>query len=361
MDKIILSDTNSTDSFVECSRRNLKTTGRLFKKQIFAWGEFSHPNNPDIKINVDQKFYESLKRNFDNGVCPIVQVPLVDDYNRHVEDPARNIGEVVDMSYDDEGVYVYIDARKHAEDIGSTILGASAKVSLNYSDTRNNTHVGPTLLHVAATNRPFLVNLKDYETVSASNADTTEDVVLLLSRGNDVINPKEETNMTKEELIAALSEYSIDVAAGQQALADLEGYVALSSVLGDDSIVATPDTLSNTIVDLTNSLQERDAKIEEQETRLQDLTAQIQEINLSAATAEVESLIEKSRIRPVTKVVMIDLSMNDRERFELFLIPEEEAQIELSEQGFTTSESSQEKTPEERAREIGARLAELTK
>lgn len=167
--------------------------------------------------------------------------------------------------------------------------------------------------------------------------------------------------MTKEELIAALSEYSIDVAAGQQALADLEGYVALSSVLGDDSIVATPDTLSNTIVDLTNSLQERDAKIEEQETRLQDLTAQIQEINLSAATAEVESLIEKGRIRPVTKDVMIDLSMNDRERFELFLIPEEEAQIELSEQGFTTSESSQEKTPEERAREIGARLAELTK
>lgn len=358
MDKIILSGT-VTDDFIECSKRHVKTTGRLFKKQIFRWGEFNHPMNPDIKINVDQKFYDSLKRNFDNGVCPIVQVPLADEFNRHVESPEKNIGEVVDMSADSSGVYVYIDARRHAEDIGEIILGASAKISLNYKDTATNNSVGPTLLHVALTNRPFLTNLSDFETVSASNADTTDEVVLLTG-GDTQIPPKEEPHMDKEELIAALSEYDIDVMAGQQALTDLEGYVSLSSVLGED-IVATPDTLSSAIVELTSSLGERDSKIAEQETRIQSLTEQILEVNLAAAEAEVDTLIAAGRIRPSTREAMIDLSQNDRERFELFLIPEEEARIELNELGLTTSEQTLEEDPHTRAVAEGERLANLIK
>lgn len=357
MDKIILSGT-VTDDFVECSRRHVKTTGRLFKKQIFRWGEFSHPKNPDRKINVDQQFYEALKRNFDSGVCPIVQVPLADQSNRHVESPEKNVGEVVDLSSDAEGVFVYIDARRHADDIGEIILGASAMVHLNYTDTRNNQLVGPTLLHVALTNRPFLTNLSDFETVAASNADTTDEVVLLT--GGDYIPSKEETNMNKEELIAALSEYGIDVMAGIQAVADMEGFVALSSVLGEDS-VATPETLSSTIVELTNSISERDTKISDQETRIQELTASMQEINLSAAEAEVDSMIEKGRIRPATREAMQALYLSDRNTYDLFLIPEEEAQIELSEQGFTSSESPHEEDPQARAVAEGKRLADQIK
>lgn len=356
MEGLVILSGPDTQDFVECSKRHVKTTGKLFKKQIFRWGEFSHPMNPKFKINVNREFYDTLKRNFDNGVCPIVQVPLVDEMNRHVESPERNIGEVVDMSYDDEGVNVYIDARRHADDIGEVILGASAKLSLDYLDHRTGSKVGPTLLHVAATNRPYLVDLKDFETVSASNVDTSEEVVLLLSNtsgDNAEPNSEEESSMTKDELIASLSEFGIDVEAGQRALADVEGFVALSSVLGDD-VVATPETLSTTIVELTNSLQER-------ETRIQELTAQVQAVELSNATAEVEALIGKGRILPAWKDDMIELSLTDRKRFETFLLPEDVAEAELSEQGYTHSETTLEEDPAERIRVEGARLAKLTK
>ena len=359
---LVILSSPGVEEYVSCSSQHVKTQGQLFKKQIFKWGEFSHPANPNYKINVDRNFYSKLKKNFDDGVCPIVQFPLVDSQNRHVESPESNLGVVVDMSDEEDGVYVYLDVRKHQEDVGKVILGASAKLSLDYTDTRTNKKVGPTLLHVAATNRPYLVDLNDFETVSASNADTTEDnTVLLLSGGDCPENPKqEEKSMTKEELIVALSEFGVDVVAGQQALADVEGFVSLSSILGDD-LVATPETLSTTIVDLTNSINDRDSKIADQESRIQTLTAQVQEINLSAATAEVDTLITQGRIRPVTKDVMVDLAMNDRERFEVFLIPEEEAKLELSEQGFTSSESTLQEDPAARAKAEGTRLANLTK
>lgn len=351
----------SADDFVECSRRHVKTKGKLFKKQILRFGKFTHPMNPEMSINVDQEFYNALKKNFDDGVCPIVQFPLVDDKNRHVEDPARNLGEVVDISADEHGINAFLDVRRHSEDVGETILGASAKIGLNYVDSKTGQKVGPTLLHVAATNRPYLTDLSDYETVSASSADTEDDdVVLLLSSGdNTEPSSEEESNtMTKEELITALSEYGIDVEAGQQALSDAEGYAALSNVLGDD-VVATPESFSTAIVDLTNSLRERDEQIAEREERIQTLTATIQEAELSAATAKVEKYIEEGRILPAWKDDMIEMSMSDAEKFETFLLPEQYAKIELSEQGFTTSEDSKEIDPAERAAAEGARIAGL--
>lgn len=359
MDTVILSSSD-TGEFVECSSRHLKTTGTLFKKQIFRWGEFSHPADPNYKINVDLSFYETLKKNFDDGVVPIVQVPLVDDMNRHVEAPDRNIGEVVDLSADDEGVNAFIDFRKMADDVGVTLLGASAKFGLSYTDRRSNEDVGPTLIHVAITNRPFLVDLADFEIVSASDsADTEGEVILLTNVGNDsteTLSPpsKEENSMTKEEMIASLSaDYGIDVEKGMTALAQVEGYVALSDVIGE-GFVATPENLSQTIVDLTNSISERD-------TTIQELTAQIQTVQLSTAEAEVDDMISKGRIFPKNRDDMIELSMNDHERFERFLLPEELAKAELSEQGFTTTASTQEEDPAARAKARGQELANLTK
>ena len=350
---VILSSHDVDTEFAELSRRDIKTTGKLFRKQIFRFGEFSHPANPSYKITVDDKFYEDLKRNFDNRVCPIVQVPLADDQNRHVEAPDRNIGEVVDLGRDENGIYALIDVRKHAEDIGSTLLGISAKMSLNYTDTRTNQKVGPTLLHAAVTNRPFLVDLDDFENVSMSNDDTTDEVVLLTNGGKPNIIPIKENNMNKEEAIVALSEYGIDVEAGQKALADLQGFVALSDVLGDD-VEATPATLSTTIVDLTTSIKERDEQIEV----LQD---QIEASRREGAEKKVDSLIEAGRIRPVTRDAMIEMELSNPEQFELFLIPENEAHVELSEQGVTSAESSHEVDPAERAKAEGQRLADLAK
>lgn len=352
MTTVVLSGETS-DEFIECTRRNLKITGKLFKKQIFRWGEFSNPNNPNFKIKVDRPFFESMKRNFDTGVCPIVQVPLADAKNAHTEAPDMNLGEVVDLASDDQGIYALIDFRKNADDVGSTLLGASAKLALNYMDRRTNTPVGPTLLHVAVTNRPYLTDLSDYETISASDADTTDEVVLLTDAGSDSNSTEENIPMTKEELIIALSEHGIDVEAGQAALAQVEGFVALSDVIGEGAEI-TPEQVSQTIVDLTASVAERD-------TRVLELTNQLQEVQKGKATDEVDSLITKGRILPAWREDMIELSMTDRPRFETFLLPEDLATAELSEQGYTTSQSTQEEDPSARARAEGERLAKLTK
>ena len=347
-----------TPSFVECSNSHVKTQGKLFKKMLFRFGEFAHPNNPAYKVKVDRKFYEDLKRNFDNGVCPIVQVPLADADNRHSEAPDRNLGQAVDLTADEEGIYAYLDIRKHAEDMGSTILGASAKVSLNYIDTRTSQKVGPTLLHVAATNRPYLVDLKDYEPVALSNSDDTIDENILLLTDGELTNSVEEISMTQEELISELLTLGIDVAAGQKALADVESFVALSSVLGED-VVATPEVVASTIVDLTASVASRDETIAAQETRIQEMTAEMQTINLTAATAEVETLITAGRILPAWKDDMIELSLTDRARFEKFLLPEDMSG--LGEIGFSNNQDPHEEDPAEAAKAAGARLANLTK
>lgn len=350
MDKdVILSSLDVDRDFVEFSRRDLKTVGKLFRKQIFRFGEFSHPLNPSYKINVDDTFYNRLKENFDNRVCPIVQVPLADDQNRHVEAPDRNIGEVVDIDRDADGIYAYIDARKHAEDIGLTLLGASAKMSLDYVDTKTNQKVGPTLLHVAITNRPYLNDLAEFENVSMSNADTNDEVILLTNGETAEPIPTEEKFMTKEELISGLSEYGIDVEAGQKALADKEGFLALSNVLGEDFEV-TPTALSRTIVDLTNSLNERDGQLDA-------VQAELTAVKRGAAEAKVDSLISAGRIRPVTREQMIQFELSAPETFELFLLPEAEAEIEMSEQGVTTSEVTT--NPTETAKQAGSRYASL--
>lgn len=355
MDTVLLSSP-SVSGYVECSQRHLKVTGKLVKKQIFRWGEFSHPKNPDYKINVDRDFYTALKRNFDNGVVPHVQFPLANKYNEHDESPDRNIGEVVDMSADEEGVNVFIDVRRLADDVGETILGASASVSLDYTDRRSNEKVGPTLIHVAATNRPFLVDLEDFETVSLSDADTNDEVVLLTDGDIQISEEENLMDKTADELIVALSEAGVDVVAGQNALAQIEGFAALSEVVGGE---VTPEAISTAFVELSNSIKERDALIEEREGRIQSLTEKLNEVTLSAATAEVDQLIEEGRIRQVNRDDMIEFSQTDRERFERFLIPVEEVEAEFSEVGVTTSESTQEVDPVQRAIDEGKRLAGL--
>lgn len=205
------------DSYVELSDSK---QGKIFRKQILRMGEsFVHPADKSKRITIDENFAKTLVRNFKNGVCDIVQFPLVNDKNQHVENPDANLGRVIDLSYDDKGVWTDIDVRKHADAVGSTILGASAMMSLDYVDTITGERKGPTLLHVAATNRPYLTNLAPYEAVALSNYD--EEYVMLSPEDNndsDSSETESENPMSLEELLAKLKEdFDIDVAALQSA------------------------------------------------------------------------------------------------------------------------------------------------
>ena len=325
--------------------------GRWFRGQILHVGDsFVHPSAPGTKIKVTPEMGKSLQDNFRAGYCDIVQVPIVDDGNKHVENPERNIGEVVDIQVDNKGVYAIIDARKAsaADELGKTLIGASAMMHLNYGDSRTGKKVGPTLLHVAVTNRPYITNLDGYEEIIAASADTAGDEPVFFTPAET-----KETSMELDEMLEALkAEHGIDVEALQGEVASLsaaleeapaapeadteavtaELLAAFSGVLNTTGIVAlSADDL--TIESVASAVVELARNNTELATTVADLKATNDELALSAAETEVDKLVSVGRVLPTQRDAMIELSMTNREMFDR-LLPEK-AIVSLSEDGVT--------------------------
>lgn len=325
--------------FVELAGTN---KGKLFRKQILRKGEsFVHPANPNMKIEVDDNLLDKLVENFEKGLCDTVQFPLVDEKNRHVEDPARNLGQVVGLTKEDDGLYTTIDVRKNADDIGSTVLGASAMFSLNYTDTKTGQKVGPTLLHVAATNRPYLTKLAPYEAVALSADSDTECVVL--SRVDDSsgtvsgANSESEPEMTLEEMLSELkSEHGIDVEALQAREENATDTEALVTALSNVLTAADSDLVALSNVSDTPSVTDIADAIVELSSKYADAAEQLDTLQLSAVESEVDSLVREGKVLPKQREAMVKLAMSDRETFDA-LVPENSL-VSLSEIGVMTHE-----------------------
>lgn len=322
-------------------------SGRLFKKQILKFGEFAHPNDPNSKLIINQSVANSLVRNFKNNVADIVQVPVVDDKNAHVEDPMRNIGEVVDLTIEPDGVYATIDARKEdaANELGKTLLGVSAMMHLNYTDTRTGKKVGPTLLHTAITNRPYITGLKNFEEIIAASVDSSkEDVPVVLSEIED-----EEPMPTREELIKLLKdEHDIDVEALQNTPApapkvehdDLVS--ALTAVLSDAGVLALSnsddggegETEPVSITDVAEAVIELSQEKDQLSTQVQSLLEINNKLVKDRTETEIAGYIEQGRILPVQKAAMLELALSNRAMFDK-IIPDQPL-VTLSQQAMET-------------------------
>ena len=159
-----------TDGFLELGAT---AHGALFKKHILTLNKtFVHPKTGK-PLTLGEPFWSQLKANFDRGVS-MVQVPLVGPDNKHTESPLANTGEVVGLERDGDKIVALLDIRdpQVASKLGKTLLGASAMLSLDYTDTSTGQKVGPALLHTAITNRPHLVDLEPYEPVVAASGVT---------------------------------------------------------------------------------------------------------------------------------------------------------------------------------------------
>lgn len=343
--------------FVEMART---PSGRVFRKQILSYGKFAHPNIPGEKLEIDRGMGEKLVENFRNGVCDIVQVPIVDGENKHVEDPERNIGEVIDLTVEDDGVYASIDARKRADELGKTLLGASAMMHLDYTDTRTGDHVGPTLLHTAITNRPYITNLKGFEEVIAASADTLgEEAPVILT---ELTEDEEMGDLTKEELIDQLREkHGIDVNSLQQNPSTEELVQALSSALKEAGAVQFSQPSSGgegseeediTITDVAEAVVELSQEKKTLETRFAQVEAELEVEREKAATKEVEDYVSEGRILPSQKDKMIEFARTDRPTFEALLPPK--PIVDLSQIGATTHEPTTEVDVESEVDRIAA-------
>lgn len=317
------------DGYLELAKHR---QGRLFKKHLLTKGKLVHPKVGEVTI--DDEFLSKIKKNFDDGVCPIVQVPLANAKNEHSEEPDRNIGEVVDVQIDGDKLYAVMDIRdpEHASRMGKTYLGASAMLSLDYTNTKTQESVGPTLLHSCVTNRPYVIDLDDYEEVVAATSDRSNEPVVLLTETQTVEKetaketemPDDTTETVAEpsldELLATLkSKHNIDVAALQQAQLDTDKQAQLSQTI--------VDALKNAgVVQLTNT----DDKVaddtvitavKELATNNVALTNRLSTLERRDAEHAVDSLIATGHILPAKREVMVTLKLSNTELFDQ-LVPE---------------------------------------
>lgn len=317
MDQFVVIPSPRGDGFVELSRTQ---QGRVFRKHMLNYGDLLYPDAPGGKVHIDEKFADTLIANFTAGVVPIVQVPKVGSRNEHTEDPDRNIGEVIRVYKGAKGVYADIDVRTDdADKVGKTLLGASAMLHLNYTDTATNQRVGPTLLHAAITNRPYITNLERFEEViAASNAgaDNLNQVLVLTPADN------EENPMTLEEMLAALKDdHGIDVAALQDTAARS---VALSNKIQEELVGTGLLTLSNSgdPVDadtLIGAVAEAGNQIVALSARVDDL---VQAGAVTAAEARVDKLVLSGHILPKKREAHVKLLLSDPNTFEE-IVPEQ--------------------------------------
>lgn len=320
----IIPQAKGSDGYVELAAPSTtrKPQGRVFEKQILKMGTLHHPKAKGGKVQIDDAFVDTLISNFKNGACDIVQVTVVDEKNRHTEDPLRNIGEVIGLTKRDNKVYAVLDARNEAaaDALGKTLIGASAAMYLDYTDTDTLKNVGPTLTHVAVTNRPYVLGLDSYKEVvelSANGRDDDDDNVFVLTTS------EKETPMEKDEFLAlAKDTFGIDIEALQAIAEEHEANVALSasiqSALAETGVLhlsngeqATADDLITAVAETVKSnitLSSRVDTLEEKSKR-------------DAATSRVESLIRAGKIMPAVKDAQIELLLSNEELFES-LLPE---------------------------------------
>lgn len=332
--------------------RTRRVQGRLFEKHILNRGTLIHPKT-GAKIEIDDAFVRSMQENFAKGVCDIVQVPLANDQNEHVETASANLGEVVAIRERGGKVYALIDARQDADKFGKTYLGASAFLSTDYTDSSTGKKAGPTLLHVAVTNRPYVTGLDDYKEVLAASADNTGEVVVLTAPEETEVPP------TKEELLAQLKDgHGIDVEALQAAAAQ----------------PPAPDQAALTAA-VTEALQASGLRPSageggEGEVKLSDVTAAVLELSADnktlresvgslqrqAAEAEVQGYIDVGRLLPKTKDTAVTLALTNRDALETILAPADKPYVPLAaKEGVSGPDSDQ-----HQERDIDSELARLT-
>lgn len=331
-DELVIVPSNG-DGYVELARTK---SGRLFRKHILNVGNLRHPKTGK-PIAIDDAFVTTLTKNFRDGVCDIVQVPLANDENKHTEDPERNIGEVVDLQVADNKVYAILDVRddKHADKLGKTYLGASAMLNLDYTDTKTGKTVGPTLLHSCVTNRPYVTGLEPYEEIVAATSDRSEEAVVLLTDDvDDVVHvetptekstgmPETKTTETPkpslDELFETLKhDHNIDVpalqttaAAGTQATQLTQTLVDALTASGMVKLTATNDDTVSTedVVGAVAELAQNNVT----------LTGRLGKLERERAEEHVQGLVDTGFIKPAKKTDMVELKLSNPSLFDAVL------------------------------------------
>jgi hypothetical protein len=315
---------NADEGFLPLSRTK---TGRLVRKQILKTGPLNYPGIKGGSVELTNDMFDQIVSNFDSKVCDIVQFPMADNNNAHSEDPLRNAGEVVQLKHEGDSLYAYIDVRKPEVVQGieeKTVIGASAMLALDYTDTRTGKKAGPTLLHVAGTNRPHVLELDDFEVIAAS-VDSKSEAVLLTSPSTP--DSEERSNMsdlTVTEMLEVLKkDHGIDVPALQAQAADTAGVAELSAKLSDALESNGLIKLSNGETAKAEDLVLAVGQLVEDKAELSNRVETLEKTSArKEAEVEVDKLVSGGYIAEATREAYVELKLSAPDTFTA-IIPEQ--------------------------------------
>lgn len=144
-------------------------SGHVYRKQLAKYGEWVNPEYPylssDPIMTLDEVWGNKIVENFNaNTLGGPVPVPL-----NHTNDVKANTGRVQSLeSVPGDGLYgeLLIADQSTIEDLDNgTIFDVSISFDWNHVRTDNNKSYGPTLLHVALVNNPYLIEMNTFEKV----------------------------------------------------------------------------------------------------------------------------------------------------------------------------------------------------
>jgi len=167
--------------------------GFVYRKQLAKFGEWVNPQYPRLSSNpimtLDLAWAEKIVQNFNNNVvgAPIA-VPL-----NHTSDVKANTGRVQSLEIvPGDGLYgnllISDEETINKLDKGE-IFDVSISFDWNYIRTADNKNYGPTLLHTALVNNPYLSEMSNFEKVGAALSRLEDELTTIgLARpGEDVI------------------------------------------------------------------------------------------------------------------------------------------------------------------------------
>lgn len=167
--------------------------GSIYRKQLAKFGEWVNPQYPGLSsspiMTLDEAWAEKIVENFNkNTLGAPVPVPL-----NHTNDAKANTGRVQSLDIvPGDGLYgnlIISDADTVGKLDRGEIFDVSISFDWNHVRTDDNKNYGPTLLHVALVNNPYLLEMNSFEKVgpALSKLEETLKAINLSQPGRDVI------------------------------------------------------------------------------------------------------------------------------------------------------------------------------
>lgn len=144
-------------------------SGHVYRKQLAKYGEWVNPEYPyrssDPIMTLDEAWGNKIVENFNaNTLGSPVPIPL-----NHTNEVQANTGRVESLeSVPGDGLYgnLRIDDEDTIEKLDKGIIfDVSISFDWNHVRTDNNKSYGPTLLHVALVNNPYLIEMNTFEKI----------------------------------------------------------------------------------------------------------------------------------------------------------------------------------------------------